>query len=107
MQSDEALWRAVVAQAFIDAEMKVSEPKPDASKARITELANKARDRDEARRWLLEDGPDFQAVCHAAGLDPECVRMYARTRLIGCDGHLVIRTSSSLGTIGRSPSKSP
>jgi hypothetical protein len=38
--------------------------------------------REEARMWLLSDGPDFRRICHWALLEPEAVRDAAR-RAIG------------------------
>jgi hypothetical protein len=39
---------------------------------------NRPAERDKARRealaWFRTAGPDYQAVCHLAGLDPQCAR---------------------------------
>jgi len=64
-----ALWHAVVAQAFHDAAPRRRPARPLS--------AERARARDAARCWLLEDGRDFRRVCDLAGLDARAVRAEA------------------------------
>ena len=66
------LWRAVVAQAIVDA----TEPPPG--------RPGHARTRDEAREWLLSNSPDFRKVCELALLDPAAVR--DRAEQLAADG---------------------
>lgn len=63
-----SLWRAVIAQALMDA----------LSKSRKMEAR---RSRMDALAWLLDNGSDFEAVCDHAGLDPSYVRGRARVAL--------------------------
>jgi hypothetical protein len=66
---EKALWACVLGQAINDALGRASyNPK---------EYRRDGGTYDphlEARQWIEQGGPDFQAVCHAAGLDPDAVR---------------------------------
>lgn len=43
-----------------------------------------SHDKETARRWFEENGPDFQEVCFFAGFHPEKVR---RAALVFIDAH--------------------
>lgn len=61
------LWRAVIAQAFLDA----------------SSTAHSTRDRlekDEARKFLLNPSPGLAAICDVAGVDPAHVNREATRR---------------------------
>lgn len=64
MQEQE-LWIAVLGQAIEDATGRASYNR--------AEYRN-GDPRLEAREWIMQAGPDFQAVCLAAGVDPDAVR---------------------------------
>ena len=61
-----ALWRAVFAQAIMDAKSKSN--KQEYEYIRHTAL-----------HWLLEEKSDFSMVCELAGFDPEHMRQRIRT----------------------------
>jgi hypothetical protein len=61
-----ALWAAVVTQAVLDATGRSSYNR--------AEYRRDGDPRLEAREWIEQGGPDFQAVCHAAGVCPDAVR---------------------------------
>lgn len=81
-----ALWRAVIVQAIEDA---CEKPRPSRAKrmplssrpctaqGRESTKRCKAREREAARHWLIDDTNDFRAVCHMAGLEPGAVLMMA------------------------------
>jgi hypothetical protein len=70
------LWRAVITQALMDA----------ASRSRKSEAR---RSREDALKWLLSNGPDFEVVCDNAGFDPGYIRRRAKEALArGCEWRL-------------------
>lgn len=72
VRGEQALWRAVILQALVDA---VSQSAKD----------DTMRLRQEARRWLLLKGDDFDQVCHLAGYAPDYIRRQVRLALArGC-----------------------
>lgn len=101
--ADVALWSAVILQAIDDATMTVADPKPGASAGRLSELRNKTKARDDARRWLLEPNRDFDAVCGLAGLEPVQVRAYAVARL--CTDRQSIDWTPGSNLLGCGPSQ--
>jgi hypothetical protein len=64
-----ALWRAVIAQAFADA----NHCKPRKTKRGGGGGTTYAEQR-HARLWLTKPSADFRLVCHLALLDPDAVR---------------------------------
>lgn len=60
------MWRAVIAQAFIDASPTKAKPGSERKK-----------DQSHARQWLLYGGSEFQKVCALAGVDDLAVRAQA------------------------------
>lgn len=65
---EQALWRAVITQALMDAAS--NSKKPEA-----------AYFRSEARHWLTENSQSFCDVCYLAGLDPDYTRRMAKKAL--------------------------
>lgn len=65
---EQALWRAVIVQALMDA--ACGSEKHEAVKAR-----------DEALIWLRGTSEDFATVCYYAGYEPEFVRMLVKKAL--------------------------
>lgn len=63
---EQDLWASVLGQAINDALGRASYNK--------NEYRRDGNPHLEALAWIREGGPDFQAVCHAAGLDPDGVR---------------------------------
>ena len=61
MSPEQALWTAVLHQAFADARRPLTREQDQ-------------YDFDRARRWFRVGGRHFQDVCHMAGCDPEYVR---------------------------------
>jgi hypothetical protein len=59
------LWCAVIERAVQDA------IRPDGPTGTTSE---QRRQREEARRWFVENSHDFRVACDAAGFDPDCVR---------------------------------
>jgi len=62
--TDVHLWRAVITQAFADAESENT-------------TGSAPRHRTEARKWLTTDNADLHHVCALADLDPKAVRSLA------------------------------
>ena len=62
------LWRAVITQALMDA-------------ASQSHKSESKRSREDARKWLLSESHDFEAVCDNAGFDPGYVRRRAKEAL--------------------------
>lgn len=62
MSNEQALWRAVVAQAFQDM-IAPSSNRPSRT----------IRIQAEAQRWLTEDSRDFRDVCEYADMEPVTV----------------------------------
>ncbi len=54
-------------------EVLANEPTTVAVRARRIAYVSATKQREEARKWLLEGGKDFQLVCHLAGMDPDGV----------------------------------
>lgn len=69
VQGEQAMWRAVITQAILDACMQ----------AKNTKLAREKRD---AIRWLIHDSEDFMDVCERACLDPKTVRHKAKKAIM-------------------------
>lgn len=63
------LWCAVIARAVRDALWPAGP---------LSVSREQARDQAEARRWFLENDPDYRRVCESAGFDPD----YLRDRVI-------------------------
>lgn len=63
-----SLWRAVIAQALLDAASDSSTPE-------------NLHAREEALRWLNGNDADFRRVCDCAGLDPDYVRRMTKRAL--------------------------
>ena len=61
-QPELALWRAVLAQALVDAY------KPSRAKR---EGMDRQADREDAKKWLEGGGAEFQRVCTLADVDVE------------------------------------
>jgi hypothetical protein len=70
-QPEVVFWRAVIAQAITDATFVVR-------KTKGTSVLTRAKDRDHARNWLLNNGPHFRLVCDMAALDAAVVRSAAK-----------------------------
>lgn len=64
--SESHLWRAVIAQAFVDAATCWAMPDIKSPYPYTTMRAEAMRD---AREWLTSHSADFQTVCTWAGLD--------------------------------------
>jgi hypothetical protein len=90
MSAEVHLWRAVVTQAIADATMPIRPVKPrrvpsvlddpdQAAKAAKTKrvienyMRSYARERTQARDWLLNDSRDFRDVCERADLNPDAM----------------------------------
>jgi glutamate-1-semialdehyde aminotransferase len=70
--SQQAMWRAVIVQALMDAASQSKKPEAEIS-------------RREAMVWLRGKSADFKEVCENAGFDPEFVReMAAKCLADGC-----------------------
>lgn len=65
IRGEQALWRAVITQALMDAN----------SNSAKSEMQYEKR---QAAAWLRGGGRDFYTVCHCADLDPAYVRERAR-----------------------------
>ena len=82
-----ALWRAVIAQAIHDATL--GRHRPGARRRRRPTprplSAERRRQRDTARDWLLGGGHDFRRVCLLADLDPLAVRAVAIDAIANAD----------------------
>lgn len=63
------LWRAVIVRALEDACYVVKKT----GKAKTRWCSPAMSEQAEARQWLIDNGPDFRAVCEMAGLDPDAV----------------------------------
>lgn len=61
IRGEQALWRAVITQALMDA----------ASKSKKMELKY---EESQALCWLTTNGEDFRTVCENAGFDPFYIR---------------------------------
>jgi hypothetical protein len=61
------LWCAILARAVDDALDRVSGVGGHVERARI---------REDARRWIVQNGGDFRMACEAAGYDPESLRKH-------------------------------
>lgn len=73
VQHEQAMWRAVIVQALMDAASTSAKAEPDVW-------------RREARVWLRGNTSDFYTVCYHAGLEPDFVREMAATALEnGCN----------------------
>jgi hypothetical protein len=59
------LWCAVIGRAVQDA------IRPSGPGGLTTE---QIRQRNEARRWFIDNDPDFRKACEAAGFDPDFLR---------------------------------
>lgn len=71
--SEQAVWRAVIVQALMDASSNSKKQENIQSK-------------QEALVWLRGNSQDFATVCHHAGYDPEFVRDMARKAIErGCN----------------------
>jgi len=83
-----SLFRAVIARAFNDAlnGRGLRNGGPDGVCEKEDAESREARlQREEARMWLLSDGPDFRHVCYWALLEPEAVRDAARRAIERAD----------------------
>ncbi len=70
--AEQALWRAVVVQALMDA-------------SSMSKKAEMQQYRREAQVWLRGNSENFLTVCHYAGFDPECTREMIKQALSrGC-----------------------
>lgn len=65
---EQALWRAVIVQALMDASSN-------------SKKKENLQSKEEALVWLRGTSRDFVAVCHHAGFEPEFVREMARRAL--------------------------
>jgi len=65
------LWCAVIIQAFVDIGAIAPSNKEAAHRA-------KAKEFDEAVRWLLRDRKDFVYICDLAGVSPHIIRCAAQ-----------------------------
>lgn len=61
-----ALWRAVIAQAMLDAEKYLTTTRNQASPGIL--------ESDQARNWLTGYSRDFHLVCIYAGIDPSYLK---------------------------------
>lgn len=61
-----AMWRAVFAQAIMDAKSRRSKKEYE-------------HHRRDALEWLLNDRRDFTFVCDLAGYEPDCIRRQVRS----------------------------
>lgn len=68
-QGETSLWIAVITQAMMDALTRADHPEARHCK-------------NEAIRWLSDNGPDFIQVCLNAGFDPDYVRRKAKRTLL-------------------------
>jgi len=68
-RGEQAMWRAVITQALMDAASNSKKPEALYFKG-------------EALHWLLEGGQDFSTVCYYAGLEPDYVRRMAKQALM-------------------------
>lgn len=69
LSREQALWASVLGQAVLDALGRASyNPKE------YRRDGGTYDPRLEAREWIEQGGPDFQAVCQLAGVDPDAVR---------------------------------
>lgn len=68
VHAEQALWRAVIVQALMDA-------------ASGSDKYEAAQARNEAVIWLRGSSADFATVCYYAGYDPEFVRMMVKKAL--------------------------
>ena len=66
---EEALWRAVITQALMDAASQSKKPEQQMA-------------REQARRWLTKSCDDFNTVCDYAGMEPAYVRRMAKQALM-------------------------
>jgi hypothetical protein len=93
MEPEIALWRAVIAQAVLDA-TSVIRPRVEGRRVSPASRENavmyaakrlRAADlvRQRARLWLLGNSRDFNEVCALAMLDADAVREHAETMAIG------------------------
>lgn len=76
MSDENALWRAVIAQAISD--------------ATTTHISGESRQQmrlvnAQARRWLTKPSQDFTTVCAMAGVEPDTVRAFARQQIAAYD----------------------
>lgn len=67
--AERQLWCAVLGRAVLDATDHVAAIGGEVSRRRI---------REDARGWIIGNGPDFRTACEAAGYDPD----YLRDRLL-------------------------
>ena len=69
VRGEKALWVAVITQAMMDALSKSKSPETQYHK-------------DEAIRWLTDNGKDFHHVCMLAGFDPSYIRKKAKKAIV-------------------------
>jgi len=84
-----SLFRAVIARALNDAlnGRGARNGAPGGAHQKEDAESREARlQREEARLWLMSDGPDFRHVCYWALLEPEAVRDAARRAIEAADG---------------------
>ncbi|MGH6976100.1 MAG: hypothetical protein ACREEA_02290 [Stellaceae bacterium] len=67
------LWCAVIGRALQDALNDV---------ATVSSMPQREQISEDARSWFVENDPDFQTACNAAGCDPNVLRQRV-LRLIG------------------------
>ena len=74
-QPELALWRAVLAQALVDA-YKPSRAKWEGMDRSEMTAAHKRQqaDREDAKKWLEGGGAEFQRVCTLADIDVEYIQ---------------------------------
>lgn len=72
MRGDEALWRAVILQAMLDAVTRSRKPEAEHT-------------RGQARKWLASRSRDFALVCDLGGMEPSYVRRMAK-KVLACGG---------------------
>jgi hypothetical protein len=64
------LWLCVIQQALQDAVRNADQPLP-----------NDRMDVLRAREWLTQPSTDLDTVCSLAGLEPDCVRAFAKREI--------------------------
>lgn len=74
-QGEEAMWRAVITQAILDACMQATEGK-------LAQYKKLEQHKQDAIKWLLTGGEDFLDVCERACLDPKTVRRKAKKAIM-------------------------
>lgn len=81
-----SLFRAVIARAFNDALNGRGARTSGPHQKEDAESREARLQREEARLWLMSDGPDFRHVCYWALLEPEAVRDAARRAIESAGG---------------------